>query len=90
MVQWLNPLISAQVETERMEVQGKCGQKAQRTILTNKKLGEAAHSCHPSYERSKNIRIIVQTALGIKARPYLKYSQSKKSEKCGSSGRASA
>jgi hypothetical protein len=41
-------------------------------ISTNKTLGVVAHACLPSDVGSINRRIMVQTTLGIKVRPFLK------------------
>jgi hypothetical protein len=60
-------------------VQGHARRKSsQDPILTNKKLGTVAYTCHPIYAEGVNRRMVVQAGLGIKAKPYLKSNQSKK------------
>jgi hypothetical protein len=65
------PVILANWEEEirRIMVQG---QPTQVQQLTSKKLDAVAHTCHPSYTRSINGRIMVQASSSIKVRLYLK------------------
>jgi hypothetical protein len=55
------------VEIGRIVVRGQPRPKVHKTpTSTNKELGVEARSCHPSYERRINWRIVVQANLGIK------------------------
>jgi hypothetical protein len=70
-------LAARKVEITRITVLGQSGQKISETSISTNKLGIVAHACHPNYEGRLNRRIIVQAGLGLNARSYLKYNESK-------------